>query len=238
MKPDNLLDEIQEKPETGKNYILKIRCKNCISLRTIPIFNTTCDKLGVLPFSKTCDKFVINPYSVRFDESKSAEKISDLLRNISGIKIDLFAAIISQESKTRKNGFRFGQKVYFKIYLDDYLSNYKSATVISANSSHVFIQGKGKIQAMLKHSSILTEEEFRKKRIFLKKKGLIEDPNYSKYTVATRVSKISLKDENYDPPSIDKWNDIMAAKTVKSTKRPVKVPSTKKEQFYSKKLRG
>lgn len=58
--------------------------------------------------------------------------------------MDEMASLLNQEKATRRQGFRFGQLVYVRMYPGEYMSNYAIATVIQADKDQVYVEGKNR----------------------------------------------------------------------------------------------
>jgi hypothetical protein len=161
---------------------VKTTCQSCIFYNKQCAWGSKpCKQLGILGSSKPCKKFVLDPYTIdMLDES--SKNLQDIVSSLSTKDLGKFAILLSQEHKTRSKGFAFGQEVVVHMFKGNYLSNFAKARVISANKDYVFIQGIGGFRGMLFHSSVLTLEQWAKKRQFLIAKKKIKDPNYASYT--------------------------------------------------------
>lgn len=210
----------KDMPKTGIPFNLDIRCRDCIYYERSATYEDKCKNLGIQSFSKPCRRFTLDPYQIDFNNDDT-KTISLLITNISDKKLIKLAALLAQESKTRKQGFIFGQKVYVKLYQSDYLSNYAVARVISANKEYVSLQGKKGWRGMLFHNSVLTIEEFIKKKDSLIKQNKLKDPNFSNYTTIKLNTKGMKK--NYEPKDISEYVKNKKKTVKKGNKDVVKV---------------
>jgi hypothetical protein len=191
-------------PDNGKLPVIRgVKCKDCVGFNRYAKYDDLCEKLGVQSYSKPCSRFDPDPKKLGVSDIKLLAEVID---GMATARIPLITSMLNREHITRTNGFHMGQKVYVRVLQGsgDYLSNYGIAKVISADSKYVHVQGKGGFRASVYHVSVLTLEQFEKKRRRLQKAGKLKDPNLKK-----PQTKTSLKKVNYTPPTLEEYERMV-----------------------------
>lgn len=162
---------------------IKMTCRECIHFKRMayPSYKKPCLELGITEESKPCENFAPNPANISFTESKRIRQAALVIQDLSDRERKLFAAILNQETRTRRYKFAFGEKVYFKLYGGNYLKNYVVAKVVWADSKHVHIQGVDGFVASLHHGSVLKQAQWSKLEFELIRDNKIYDPSRARY---------------------------------------------------------
>lgn len=184
-------------PKERKPPVIVSRCGECMFFKDAATYKKPCNELGVKSTGRICSKFMPNVYKV-LD--------MDLVKQVMGLKpeqLRMICGLAHQELNTRKNkGASWGKVVYFKLFGDDYLSNYRKGLILAANNDHYYIMSDindNKIKATLLKDSVLTEEQWKRKEKILRKRKKLSDPNYKVYFKGVKP-RIGV---NYVPPTID-----------------------------------
>lgn len=184
-----------------------VTCKHCVFYNRQKTYDSPCSKLGVLPESLPCKRFTTDPYQVNFKDDDGTEEIAKILPKIKPGSIAILMSLLLDEAKTRRRGYHFGQKVYVRIFRDDYISNYAAAWVVKADKTYAYLQARHGFRVMYYHRDVLNKEQWAKKKKSLLKQGLVKDPKFRGYTKIS-VSAQSIREEDYEPPTIDMFNSI------------------------------
>jgi len=209
-------DDIQRKHTIN----VEVRCKDCYHYTHVRAgeFTDVCSKLGVLPIARPCKNFLVD-FNSFLIHKKIHQEFADCLDQIPTARLSAFAAFIQQEKTTRRYGFSYGEKVYIKIYPDEYLSNYVSACVIEGGKKRIFVQGLNqKFTGMFLPQSVLSGKDFSNRKKFLIERNLIRDPNLAKYTTWKMTPKVKL---DYEPPSIDDVMNTVKDKNIITARTPL-----------------
>lgn len=167
-------------PKKFEYPTIKTTCSSCVFYNTNCAYgDSPCSKLGILASNKPCKRFLINPSVFDMNETKD---VNDFVGGIQTKDLCKYALLLSREVKTRKLGFFFGQEVVVQVYRGDYVSNFARAYVISADKDYVYVHGKKGFRATLYHSSVLSLEQWDKKRASLLKRKKVKDPLFKSYT--------------------------------------------------------
>jgi hypothetical protein len=205
--------------ERGREPIaLHVRCRNCLFFKQAAYFKAPCSQLGVEKYARPCTHFTANHYNFNVKD-KNYIPIAQMINSLSSDRLGEMVALLSQEIRTRRQGFRHNQTVFVHAFGDDYLSNYCKAAVITANRTYVFVQGLGKdktFRGSFLRSSVLNEEEYDKKRKTLIRKKLLRDPNLASYTQYRPPNNIKEPYSKENVPTIDR---IIKPKVVAKKKK-------------------
>jgi len=107
------------------------------------ILENKCSELGRLPTSRACSSHVPDAFSLLQDNESRLMSLVDMgsvFRRMSPNDMQILAAILMNDRKTRRVGFHFMQKVYIRIAGAagrNYMSNFAMAYVIDANRETV-----------------------------------------------------------------------------------------------------
>ena len=140
-----------------KDQLRNFTCGTCIGLNSrklIPGAKTPCEGLGHIATSKACPLYKPDVYFLTDLNEVSSEQDYDVLGNLSkclgkmsDTECTLIAGILLSNAATRKLGFNFWQKVYFKLggtEIDDYLDCYVPCRVIDATKKTIRLIGERK----------------------------------------------------------------------------------------------
>lgn len=215
-----------EEPKHRKGPTLAVRCRNCIHFRRqrAKAFKDVCEKLGVKGESRACSYFFANPFYFKRKEEEF-KVFEDMVRDLPRAQVQSLIGWMQQELVTRRSGFAFGQTVYVRMVGDDYLRNYAKGIVVSADKTHVFIQGDEKrvsATMTLMKDSVFSEEKWKKKRAALIARGRVRDPNASKIFSAREARKRTAQE---DVPTIDDFNKRVAKVSPKKIKKGRRIGS-------------
>jgi len=190
------------------------KCKNCLffSNAAYKAFKKPCKTLGVKSFSRPCEHFFANPFEFILND-KRHKLIATLIKKYED-DLPGIVAWLNQEIYTRKKKFYYGQPVVVRMLGEDYLTNYAQAWVVSANSEHVFVQGK-KFKGTFLHESIILNEDWVRKRAALVKHKKIKDPKAKDYYI---ISKKRITPKKKELPSKDDFTKTLTAKAKKQSK--------------------
>jgi hypothetical protein len=219
---------------------IKTNCGGCrhFNRMAYPEYGIVCEKKGILETAKPCVRFSPDPRQIKFKNDADLVALAKALANVSKNKLPLLASLINKESRTRKQGWCFGEICYIRIFGEDYISNYRRSRIISADSQYVTIEGKGGFTASLTKSSVLNARQWKKKKRELEAAGKITDPNYSKYIrLPTKAEREAAKIlDGVNPPALDGVTAkgrkaILSSEQAVKAKRVIKV---KKPVFSTK----
>ena len=190
-------------PLGGNALTCRVRCNSCIHFTGIPApgLRKPCINLGVLDDRIPCSMYTTSPSKVLLATDRNMRYFADIIKHLPKGVLPKLAALLNQESRTRRYGFTFGQKVYFRLPTDDFLSNYRKAYVAFADSRYVYLSGEQhsvNYNCYLLHGSIYTIEQWRAIKATLIKQGKIQDPKLAGYYTPRVPPKA-----DYEPPTID-----------------------------------
>jgi len=146
-----------------------------------PVYKEVCKAKGLIETNKPCVRFNPDPRQVRFNDDDQLENFTEFLATLPTSKIPLIAAILSQEHRTRKNKFHFGEVVYILAFGTEYVSNYRRCRVLSADREYVTVEGSSLFIATVMATSVFNMKRWKKKKIELLESKRLRDPNYKKY---------------------------------------------------------
>lgn len=164
-----------------------LNCGSCTHLVREKTFEARCSELGRLPTSKACGSHTPDVFSLVGDEERiqNLADVGELMAQLSTNDLQILGALMLREKQTRKNGFKFRQKVYVRIRGNataNYLSNFVVGYVLDASKETVRVigaSGATTISAINdKHSETLyTVERFNKLRTEMLEAGHRVDPD-------------------------------------------------------------
>lgn len=151
---------------------------------------STCDQQGILATSRTCSSY--KPDS--FDLSEEVQNngallaLAHLMSKLPPKKLDLVAALVQNDKKTRRQKMCFGQRVYVRyrgVSSANYMSNFMQAFILDADKDFIRIMsrdgsctltyqndGKG-----LTGPALYSKAEFDKLRVKMIKEDMFTDPD-------------------------------------------------------------
>lgn len=199
---------------------LDVRCKDCMfhTRMAHAAIGKACTTLGIEEYAKPCKRFQPSPF--RMEEALSNDRraeVTHLLTHVKDSNISALAALINNEKRTRSHGYCYGQTVYIQHTQRSYLSNWSSATVISADKEYVYVRGSEDYVASLKRSSVRTVRAFSKLRARYLREGKLRDPESYKKGGSSTATATEMKKSTYKPK--------LATKVKKPKKSKIKVSS-------------
>lgn len=183
------MSQMLEMPEDARPVTIGVRCRDCVHFHTVAMFSDgnggkkPCHDLGRQERSFPCSHFSANPFGFQALKDPVLIKLYEILPKLNRKNVALLAALLSQESRTANQGFRFGEVVHVRLLPDDYLSNYFTARVIKADADYVYLQG-GAAQgyhATVLRGSVLNRDEWEEKKAQLLASRRLVDPRAAEY---------------------------------------------------------
>jgi hypothetical protein len=163
-----------------------LHCGSCDFLSRNRTFEAPCIQLGRIPTSKACGSHSPDVFSLVGNEDRvtNLEDIGEMMAQMSDNDLQILGAMMLREKATRKNGFKFRQKVYIRIRGSanrNYLSNFAVGYVLDATKETIRVigeSGKMAINAINDKNSdtIYTVERFNKLRRQMLDAGHRVDP--------------------------------------------------------------
>lgn len=164
-----------------------LNCGSCSGLIRERVLESRCNELGRLPTSKACGSHSPDVFSLVGDEERitNLEDVGEMMAQMSDNDLQILGSLMLREKQTRKNGFRFRQKVYIRIRGNstaNYLSNFVVGYVLDATKETVRVigeSGKTAISAINDKNSdtLYTVERFNKLRRQMLDEGKRLDPD-------------------------------------------------------------
>ena len=163
-------------------------CGECVGFKCeklVPDKKHVCSKLDKTSTSKTCAYFIADAKPLKPLMRRNAfDSLVSLIQEIPDDGLRALASLLYNEKKTRRAGLHFGQKVYVRYRgaaNANYLSNFMSAIVLSANSEYVRITSQDG-RCNLTYSKqcfphIIKAEDFDEMRKRMIARGRLVDPD-------------------------------------------------------------
>ena len=169
----------------------KIRCGQCSGLERDNLVNgSRCSEQGMLPTSKPCGSFRPDSFSVADEVQQNGAllALAHLISKIPSAKLDLVAAMIQNDKKTRKQKMCFGQRVYVRyrgLANANYMSNFMQAFILDAGKDYIRIMSRDGSCTLtyendgngLSGPAIYSKAAFDKLRAVMVEKGNEVDPD-------------------------------------------------------------
>lgn len=175
-----------------------LNCGSCSFLVREKAFESRCSELGQLPTSKACGTHAPDVFSLVGDEERiqNLADVGELMAQLSTNDLQILGALMLREKQTRKNGFKFREKVYIRIRgasNANYLSNFAVGYVLDATKETVRVIGESGVTTISaindKNSDTLyTVARFNKLRVEMIAAGRRTDPD-----VATEAARLEHK---------------------------------------------
>ena len=188
---------------------INARCRDCthftgVAHPKLGSAGENCATKGILGAAKPCKYFQIDPRSIKFDqnttEGEYIRMLTDIVRGMSDRSLSQVAAVLNQESKTRAQGLRFGEQIYFALGNVNYLSNFVSGRVVKADSEYVFIRGESRTVAQIKKEHVFDQEGWERHRKKLRKSSRYLDPSSGSGIISQTLK--DLRRSDHEPPNI------------------------------------
>lgn len=131
-----------------ENQKKNLQCGSCTNLVRDKVFETKCADMGKIPSSKGCSSHVPDAYALVQGKTSKLDNLLDIahvMSSLSPMELQVFAGLMMREKITRKNGFKFLQKIYIRVqgngselFLNDFIVGY----VLDASKEYVRIIGE------------------------------------------------------------------------------------------------
>ena len=216
---------------------IRLRCRDCTHFKGVAhprlgSVGENCSSKGVLGAAKPCKYFQIDPRAIKFDQNNDdgeyVRMISDIVRGMNDRALAQVAAVLNQESKTRAQGHRFGEEVYFALGNTNYISNFVRGRVVKSDREYTFIRGERQAVAQIKNEHVFSQEGWLQHRKKLRKSSRYLDPE-SGSGIIPQVLK-DLRKTDHEPPNladleVSKLRDYgVAREQVNGTGKPHRKP--------------
>lgn len=163
--------------------------------------STVCSKADKISTSAACPSFAPAVRGLSdFSQKRSFEQLVALMSEIPDDSLRVLASILYNENRTRKAGFKFGQKVYVRYRganTSNYLSNFMIAHVMYVSHEHfrlMSLDGRCVLTFASKcRPNIFTPAEFDPLRKKMVKQNKLVDPD-----VERLLTKRFRAEEEYD----------------------------------------
>lgn len=184
-------------PVAIKELKTKIRCGQCSGLERDKLVNDSpCNTQGVLATSRTCPSFKPDSFDIA-DEIKDNGAIlalAHIMSKLPNSKLDLLAAIIQNDKKTRRQKLCFGQRVYVRyrgLTSANYMSNFMQAFILDADRNFIRLMSRDGSCTLtyendgkqLSGPVLYSKKEFDKLRSRMVADDLFVDPDETRNTI-------------------------------------------------------
>jgi hypothetical protein len=223
-----------------------LNCGDCVGLSTeILIEGSTapCKDQGMDAVNRACPKFKPDVFSLVTMEGDGIMDMMDfvrqIMRNFPANKFKLLGSLFFQESDTRKHGYSFGQRVYVRYRgtkNSNYLSNFMSCYVLSANENEVKLFSVDPRERRftltydntgLQGPSIYSGRNFKILKDDMLNKKRTVDPDHERNTSKSLISLEEFDLANMSTGSLDGFVVSMSDVMKKNGKKP-----KSKSRFY------
>ncbi len=207
-----------------------LTCSSCVHLVRDKAFEKPCAELGKLPSSKSCDSHIGDIHDIVRGEGKlnQFQYLGEMMHSMSPRQLEILASLVIREKQTRKHGFKFYQKVYYKIHSSrhDYLSHYckcrilditKKALRLISDDGTVVVSIYFSDDGSLAMSNLFNAKQFDQLRAKLVAEKRISDPEQHKPSpVRVGIQELqdltekSLKGQKFDKKKTKKYEDLVS----------------------------
>lgn len=198
------------KPTSASNEE-KHRCGECLHFKNAKhrSHDDLCHAMGVKTFAIAPICFTPD-YPTVLSNSDEFVQLAALLHDKTPRQRKILLAILRMQPQGRK--LRLGTKMYLNVRSSEYVSNYVSAYVVGYSSAGEIVlmgspnlteRGRAFYAYLKSDQTLLTPKEWVAKFQELRTKGRITDPKLK----ATRDITAQVKEDNYEPPTIDQAPD-------------------------------
>jgi hypothetical protein len=164
-----------------------LQCGSCTYLNREKVFEQKCMELGKIPTSKSCTSHTPDVFTLVSDEHSVnvLKNLAAVTKNLSVNELQILAALFLRERLTRKAGYHFYMKVYYRFSgQGGYLSNYVTARILDANKERVRLIGMDlskpvSVTVYAGSDSIIPAEKFKDIKNNLIKANKLIDPGSS-----------------------------------------------------------
>lgn len=176
----------------GSNLAISAKCGMCVHYANMKhtAYESVCKELGILEENTPCIRYEPDYRQLQLAEQPWFAAFAAAMSQMTGKQRHILASLLMKENRTRRAGYFFGETVYIRVFEGDYLSNYRRGVIVSANSKHVYIEGRGGFHAMLMRNSVMNTRQWLRKKQELIRSNRIKDPFLRRYMqVPTDVDK-------------------------------------------------
>ena len=155
-----------------------------------------CNTQGVLATSRTCSSFKPDSFNIAEDvqDNGAILALAHVMSKLSNAKLDLLAAIIQNDKKTRRQDMCFGQRVYVRyrgLSSANFLSNFMQAFILDADKNFIRLMSRdGSCSLTYENDGkqltgpvIYSKQEFDKLRKKMVADDLLIDPEEERNTI-------------------------------------------------------
>lgn len=201
---------LKEVPANSAKHTIGFRCGDCIHFAKYPRYEHPCKQLGVTPAAKAPACFSPNVFALQKTSPDVLSQLGLLLKDFTATEARVLLGLLMRKKSLLKLGLRFGQRVYFRLFQADYVSNYYSGFVVGVSTfptQEVYISsdldkrqvGKPAIVA-LAVDSVYTYSQYKQIIVKLSKAGKAIDPNHPERKLFEKSKKPI--DVGYEPPTL------------------------------------
>ena len=184
--------------QEAEKPVKALNCGSCANLNREKVFEAKCSELGKIPTSRACRSHAPDAFTLMQDQETrltSLVEMGRVFRRMSPNDLQILAALLLNEKRTRRAGYSFMQKVYIRISGSsgrNYLSNFVMGYVLDADKDQVRIVSETGLTAVTlpKGSpSLYTVEQFEPVRaeIFANKRWVDQDVKADAARLSSRV---------------------------------------------------
>ncbi len=152
-----------------------VNCGQCIFHKRFATYDHPCRDMGVVASAIPCNRFSADPNAVAI--APEIFSIAVALGKVTSVSaLQAFAAMALTSRRVNRLGFATGQWVVIRVGGDDFLRNYCYGVVTGATTKQLILAGKDGFVAMLNPASVLTVEQWERKKKKLIALNRIDDP--------------------------------------------------------------
>lgn len=175
-----------------------LNCGSCANLNREKVFEAKCSELGKIPTSRACRSHAPDAFTMIQDQETRLTSLVDMgrvFRRMSPNDLQILAAMLLNEKRTRRAGYSFMQKVYIRIAGasgKNYLSNFVMGYVLDADKEQVRIvseSGQTAVTLPKGSPSLYTIEQFEpiREEIFANKRWVDQDAKADAARISSRI---------------------------------------------------
>ncbi len=197
----------------------QLNCGSCSGLTRNPVLETRCADLGKLPTSRACGSHNPDVFTLAGGEERVSLllPLAEIMARMKPNDLQIMASLMLEEKTTRKNGFKFKQKVYIRVQGDaasNYMSNFAVGYVLDATKEHVRVMGESGSLAITflndrDSNTLYTVERFNEIRRAMVAAKAFDDPKLATFGIPTKAPASAVKS----------FDDAVEEGMMKKTKR-------------------
>lgn len=180
-----------------------LNCGSCAGLSRERVFDAKCIELGRIPTSKACTRHVPDAFSLMQDQESRVTSLIDMgkvFRRMSPNDLQILAALMMNERKTRKAGFSLMEKVYIRVTGQsgrNYMGNFAMGYVLDATKETIRVISENGTTAIVlpnekNSSNLYTVQRFAPIRAEIAKDRKWVDPEVVKDRARMQASMATL----------------------------------------------